>query len=180
GPCPGSGAVAALAAGVLVWLGALAMPRPTFASPIQGETLTVATEAALGPAWERFLAGGPALWAVEPPPSFPSGLLLPTANGVVTETPFVDYLIGRRSLDPARVDQNHPNIAPMLDARDPPAATPAPSPGATRPLRVPGPNPHPQQGPAVPEPGTLLIGLGMGVPVLCRHRRARLARRTHS
>ncbi len=71
-------------------------------------------EASLGPAWQKFLSGGPTLWAFEKPPRFPSNLLLTTDNGVVVATPFVDYLEWRRSLNPARFDHYHPRIANAL------------------------------------------------------------------
>src|SRR5690242_17781632 len=61
------------------------------AHPARSSPLTV-----FGPAWARFLAGGPALWAVEHAPRFPAHLRLATQNGLLVATPFVEYLTWRR------------------------------------------------------------------------------------
>jgi hypothetical protein len=120
----------------------------------------------LGPAWEQFLLGGEALWAVTSPPAFPSGLVLPTSGGKLIDTPFVDYLEWRRSLDPSRFDLNHPNIASELAQFVPPAVSvPAGDTtggGTTHPFK-----PTPQN---LPEPGTFwiavtLIGAGLATRV---------------
>ena len=81
--------------------------------------------------------------------------MLPTSGGTLVETPFVDYLEWRRSLDPSRFDLNHPNIATELGQFVPPAVS-VPSGdttggGTTHPF-----NPTPQN---LPEPGTFWIAL---------------------
>lgn len=119
-------------------------------------------EASLGPAWQRFLSGGPSLWAIAKPPRFPSHLVLATQNGVLVQTPFVSYLEWRRSLDPTRFDYYHPRIAGVLAQFLTTPATPLGStPGSTpaTPMTT-----QPQN--TVPEPGTFaatltLFGLGL-------------------
>jgi hypothetical protein len=123
------------------------------ASPIHA--FRVATPDVLGPAWAQFLAGGPTLWADATPPSLPTGLILPYQNGALVETPFVDYLVWRRSLDPARFDQNHPKIAPALGQLIPPTTA---VPGSTT-IGTPPINPQPQNG--VPEPASLPLALSL-------------------
>ena len=121
------------------------------------------TEASLGPAWQRFLSGGPSLWALARPPRFPSHLVLATRNGTLVSTPFVAYLEWRRGLAPARFDYFHPRIASAL-------AQFLTTPGAVSPTTIttgPGtttPTVQPQN--TVPEPGTFaatltLFGLGL-------------------
>lgn len=150
---------AGLTLGVLVGL----IAGPARASAILGSNLIAVTDvSSLGPAWEQFLLGGPALWALESPPPFPSGLVLPTSNGQLVDTPFVNYLEWRRSLDPSRFDLNHPNIATEL-GQFVPTSTSVPgstsSGGGTTHVF----NPTPQN---LPEPGTFwiavtLIGAGL-------------------
>jgi hypothetical protein len=155
---------------------ALLSAGPASASPIisnQQDDPKTTTELSLGQNWLNFLAGGPSLWAVESPPPFPSGLVLLTQNGQIIETPFVDYLIWRRNLDPARFDHFHPNVGPVLGQLTPPTTTvptgtprsgvPAGTPRSGVPTGTPrsgnddGTNPQPQNG--VPEPGMLPIAL---------------------
>jgi hypothetical protein len=123
------------------------------ASPIHAYRL--ATPEVLGPAWARFLAGGPTLWALVTPPRLPSGLELQYQNGALVETPFVDYLYWRRSLNPARFDHYHPNIGPALGQLTPPTtAVPGSTTTGTPPI-----NPQPQNG--VPEPASLPLALSL-------------------
>ncbi len=141
------------------------LARPAVASPIRSHHLIVVSNVdSLGPAWARFLEGGIPLWEVRKPPRFPSGLVLPESQGVLVDTPFVDYLLWRRSLDPTRFDHYHPFIGPLLgqgltpptsthsSVATPRGGTPRSGLGDDHPA-----NPQPQQG--VPEPGTLSVAL---------------------
>ena len=143
------------------------------ASAIHRHHLIVVTgEASLGPAWARFLAGGTALWASHRAPRFPSGLVLPTSDGRLVDTPFVDYLLWRRALDPSRFDFYHPNVGPELaELLTPPRITPHVStavskkPHKVHPALV---HPAPQ---SLPEPGTFVIALVLACAGLsCRGR----------
>ena len=145
---------------------AVAPQRAARASAIHAEALKFTTEADLGPRWKSFLAGGPALWAITTPPSFPSHLVLYyQANGVPVETPFVDYLIWRRNLDPLRFDANHPGAGPVLELIKPPK-TPSSTPPA-------GQNLTP---PSVPEPAALTVALTTAAAALGWRHRCRLQR----
>lgn len=121
-----------------------------FAGPVR-------TELTLGPAWSRFLAGGPARWAVTRPPRFPSGLSLLTRNGQIVDTPFVDYLIWRRNLNPVRFDRYHPFIGPALGQLLPPPSPPKPPTAVPGQIDPPITPPRPQVG--TPEPGTISIAV---------------------
>jgi len=144
---------------VTVFLTLVPAPEPARAGAIRSHALPgpVRTELTLGPAWSRFLAGGPGLWAVARPPRFPSGLSLLTRNGQIVDTPFVDYLVWRRNLNPARFDRYHPFIGPALGRLLPPPSPPKnpnPAPGQIDPPITP---PRPQVG--TPEPGTISIAV---------------------
>jgi hypothetical protein len=135
---------------------------PASASPIHRHRIVVSSAQSLGPAWARFLEGGPSLWAVRKSPRFPSGLVLPTSNGKLVDTLFVDYLTWRRLLDPARFDHFHPNLAVSLTA---PRTTPVRSTSvmARHPF-----NPAPQN---LPEPSAFLLMFALfGVAFLFRAR----------
>ena len=138
---------------------------PAVASPIRSHHLIVVNNAqSLGPAWARFLAGGVSLWEIARPPRFPSGLVLPTnSKGTLVDTPFVEYLHWRRSLDPARFDLVHPNIATELGQFVPPTAGGTSTGGGTKPF-----NPAPQN---LPEPATLPIAIVLGGAGLAWRRR---------
>lgn len=95
--------------GAAWWTGVLVfacLPAAVEASPITSYAAVssgTTTGTVFGPRWQAFLAGGPALWAVEMPPPFPSHIKLATEDGQIVETPFVEYLIWRRDLDPCAV-----------------------------------------------------------------------------
>ena len=132
---------------------------------------SVRTEDSLGPAWTRFLDGGPTLWSHVRPPRFPSGLVLTYQNGRIVDTPLVDYLSWRRSLNPARFDLVHPTIGPALGGLTPPTPAIIPAPGGITAGKPPtSSNPVPEIG--VPEPSTLSLGLALGaVAYAWRYRR---------
>ncbi|MCA1684532.1 MAG: hypothetical protein LC745_00815, partial [Planctomycetia bacterium] len=124
-------------------------------NPIRRHHLIVVNDVqSLGPSWARFLREGVSHWQVVRPPRFPSGLVLPTSQGRLVDTPFVDYLFWRRSLDPTRFDVYHPNVGPELGQF---ALRPSAHPRATstvvshRPLHPAAQN--------LPEPGTLAIAI---------------------
>lgn len=164
-----------IAAGVALWVVGW-VSCPAGASGIRGHHLIVAKHAqSLGPAWGGFLSGGQSVWETAKAPRFPSGLALPSHLGRLVDTPFVDYLSWRRSLDPARFDHYHPNVGPELALMTTPVrATPA----ATTMGGVPKHpfRPTPQN---LPEPGSLgiafvLLGAGLAVRNRVRGRSAGL------
>lgn len=158
---------------VLILTNTFPASRPCLASHIRTHrphATAIHSEATLGPTWIRFLNGGQALWAVVKPPPIPSHLVLARQNGFLVETPFVDYLYWRRSLNPARFDLFHRTLGPALGQLTPPSATGVSATGITPQASTPPTtNAVPQNG--VPEPSGLAIGLMLvGVALVLRHR----------
>src|SRR4051794_26267469 len=92
-----------------------ASPAP--ASPIRHHS----DPAPRRPARERdsltaFLVGRPGLRPSLRAPRTLAEVRLAAADGLLTETPFVDELLRRRSLNPARFDHYHPRLGPILAA----------------------------------------------------------------
>lgn len=92
-------------------------------------------------------------------------------DGLLPETPFIEYLRWRRSLNPSRFDFYHPYMGRMLETDriirsqvfTPPIASCPPAVDALPPVHVPRPV-EPgilTPGPSVPEPSTALLGLAM-------------------
>jgi MYXO-CTERM domain-containing protein len=113
------------------------------------------------------LAGHQVKWSLNV--KIPSGIHLHLTNGLLPDTPLVEYLRWRRSLDPARFDHYHPNVGPMLaeDAltrmsllNPPPNLGQVVNPPGTPPPPVPVP-PLPPNPPdaKVSEPSSALLGL---------------------
>ena len=115
----------------------LAQGAPTEASPIRNRSLYAqgihASVVSSGLNWREYLNGGSSLWSTTPPPRIPSGIRLATVNGQLVRTQFVDYLLWRRSLDPARFDAHHPNISGPLAQILVPPKTPVEVPPAVPP-----------------------------------------------
>lgn len=157
---------------ILSGLVGLALTSPARAAPLRGYALgALRGQAPLGPRWQRFLTGGPALWSVRQAPPFPSGRVLAQLSGHLVQSPFVRYLSWRRGLDPVRFDTFHPVVGPLLAKLPGPTAMAPPPP----PVRPPTVNPAPQV--VVPEPNALLVGLCLASAALGVGWRDRLARR---
>ena len=153
----------AVARGILAaCLGLLTLPGPSAsAGPIRAYRVHAErTGPALGPAWGRFLADGPGLWSVAHAPRFPSGIHLASVSGRLVETPFVDYLLWRRSLDPARFDHFHPFVGPRLAALDSNLSA-ASIPTIQSQSLVPPPPLKVSPETITPEPGSLAISVGL-------------------
>jgi hypothetical protein len=101
------------------------------ASPIKHHRVSSAKVVHPETAWERFLAGGPAHWAKSPSPTMGAGIhhlmheALKSADPVAHAN--VEYLMWRRSLDPARFDSFHPRIGPTLQALLPTSGSSSPT-----------------------------------------------------
>ncbi|CAN5897957.1 hypothetical protein BH23PLA1_BH23PLA1_34760 [soil metagenome] len=109
---------------------------------------------------------------VQRPPNL-FGMLSATEDGLLPDTPIVEYLRWRRSRAPRRFDLNHPGLAPILWndeaarlARRPPALAALPA--------LPGePNLSPTLSIAqvpIPEPSTLVIALAIVSSMAWRQR----------
>jgi hypothetical protein len=131
------------------------------ASPIRSYGIVVTNIDSLGPAWARFLSFGPEFWENHAPPPFPSGLILPTQNGLLVETPFVEYLLWRRNLDPARFDHYHPIRGPQLELLTPAVTSAILTPPTILTPPVTSPAIVPSVLPQVPEPSTLMIAAAL-------------------
>lgn len=114
-------------------------------------------------AWDAFLAGGEGLWShAAPPPITPAvnlemhgAVLHPTAS--TEDGEWVNYLLWRQGLNPARFDANHPCIALHLP---PPPAPPAPPVLPPVPPTPPAPPPPP---PVITPPPPVITPPGGGV-----------------
>jgi hypothetical protein len=156
-------------------------------------------------AWSNYLSAGPETWSSKHAPQFTPDIRSTIWQIVHTDTqgeqlanPMIDYLLWRRSLNPHRFDSNHPFLSPklaeLLKTPSLPAGVPPPtytpvSETATSPQNLTGPttsaslplsDPAAQTiSPAVPEPGSLVLGLGMlGWGLWWRRRMAQASRAT--
>jgi hypothetical protein len=143
------------------------------ASPIRQYQLT----ARAGAAWSSYLAGGAQLWAQRAAPRITAGVRMAMAQALGSAnprlSPWVQYLLWRQSLNPARFDRWHPQMVPFL-SNLPPVKNVCPCPCTTctpsKPIKPqqhhgPGKTPSPgtilPPGPTVPEPNTLLISVAL-------------------
>jgi hypothetical protein len=168
-----------LAAAVLT---GFAAATPALASPISGQDPLAMTsfepKTALG--WPAFLAAGSTYWATHQPP-----FITPDVKSWINEsvfaphaasTPMVQYLLWRRSLDPDRFDEWHPQLGPELAHLPPlttpkvPQVNPKPTPTPAEPQIIPTPLPAPE-----PAGATLALSL-LGGTAWCRLRSRRHCR----
>ncbi len=144
------------------------------AAPIRKDHLSGEThEAALSIAhhnWAAYLAGGPSVWAhvVHPPvtQAVESAIWKAIRTDPGETSPWIQFLVYKQELDPARFARFHPKLAPALARLSAPKTGPqAVSPPPTSPPAG-GTSPPLTQGqgitaPTVPEPTTWLLALGM-------------------
>lgn len=181
----------------LVLTGALLFGmQPLQAATTKRFVLTTA-EAKTFEAWTKFLAEGTPTWSTTHAPAFTPAIESTIWQVLKTDTeaqsianPMIDYLEWRRSLDPTRFTDNHPNLSPALaqllsspslPANPPPPtdtpvsetttapqvlSSPAPTPAPATPLGAQSVSP-----PTVPEPNSLLLAAAMtGWGIWWRHR----------
>jgi len=155
------------------------------AAPIHGDHERLdAHEAALARSgmfrsWSEYLMGGPSVWSgvIHPrvTPAVESAIWKAIRTDPGETSPWVQYLLHKQSLDPARFAHYHPKLSPALDklSAAPTAAqvltpgqtttstggtttstggTTTPTGGTTTPLT---------EGQEIPEPATWLLALGM-------------------
>jgi hypothetical protein len=165
-----------VAAGCAGWLAAV----PAEAAARKKVVLTPANERVFV-AWTHYLAAGPTTWSSKHAPAFTPAIRTTIWDVLRTDTqaqslanPMIDYLLWRRSLDPTRFTANHPNLSPALAQLlntpslpagvPPPTYTPVPQ-STVSPQTVTPPlhDPSPQSisPPAVPEPSSWLLAVGM-------------------
>ena len=105
----------------LVLTGALLFGmQPLQAATTKRFVLTTA-EAKTFEAWTKFLAEGTPTWSTTHAPAFTPAIESTIWQVLKTDTeaqsianPMIDYLEWRRSLDPTRFTDNHPNLSPAL------------------------------------------------------------------
>jgi hypothetical protein len=118
------------------------------ASPIRHHRVTSESAPKL-PAWQKFLHGGPELWARAQPPEIGTEIHHMMNHGLKSADPManlnVEYLMWRQSLDPARFDHFHPRVGRELQAMlTPTSASPSTNPGSTvEPEQLSPPTPTP-------------------------------------
>jgi hypothetical protein len=117
--------------------------------------------------WDQYYANALAnrrTQGIQVPQVFRKSLRGITLGNALPDTPLVQYLQWRRSLNPARFDANHPSLARAVGGvvivapTDPPVIPINPNPGTVQ--------PPPVIGPEIPEPSTLLIAAtlaGLGI-----------------
>jgi hypothetical protein len=173
------------------WLGlALLVPipvGPAEASPIrrpsQVQRMRLAASVTTpGGYWDRYFAHALQVRSlrVQGPPALMVLSAAPAAQ--VSNSAFVDYLLWRRSLNPARFDFYHPFLAPILIQTQVPQPPNIPSlpgsllpPTTVIPSTVPPDSPPdtPPPPPQVPEPSSWLVLLGMFTAAVAARRWAR-------
>lgn len=99
-------------------------------------------------------------------PHIPEALRVDVSKGVLPQTPFVEYLHWRQSLDPTRFDYYHPRLGRLLAEQNlvPVTVTTPSIPNPGTPTTTPPTSPpiSPPQGQTiVPEPGMLSIAAMM-------------------
>ena len=188
----------------LVLTGALLFGmQPLQAATTKRFVLTPA-EAKTFEAWTKFLAEGTPTWSTTHAPAFTPAIESTIWQVLKTDTeaqsianPMIDYLEWRRSLDPTRFTDNHPNLSPalaqLLSSPSLPANPPPPTdtpvsetpmltptlPPKPKPKPKPKPTPTPTLAqtvspPTVPEPSSLLLAAAMtGWGIWWRHQLAK-------
>jgi hypothetical protein len=122
------------------------------------------------------LAGGQHVWPLSVKIS--AGIRLVAVNGLLPDTPLVEYLRYRRSLNPARFDRWHPNVGRLLAVDEATRETAGtPTEGVTQVVTPPPPPPTTSTAggpdPTVPEPSTAMIGMVLVASVTLTRRLAR-------
>jgi hypothetical protein len=167
---------------LLALLGAgLLGPRPVHGAAAKKFVLT-ANEARVFQVWTNYLSAGPQVWSSTHAPAFTPAVRSTIWQVLKTDTqaqslsnPMIDYLLWRRSLDPVRFTANHPNLSPALvqllnppslpTSDPPPTYTPVPqsttAPQTVTPPSLIFPSQQTVSPPAIPEPSSLLLAVGM-------------------
>jgi hypothetical protein len=128
-------------------------------------------KAELGKSWSEYLLAGPTVWDHVRHPLVTEAVRHEIRNALKTDPGgtalVVQFLLNKQSLDPARFDHYHPNLVGPLSKFKTPTTTDIPTTGAqvltpnTPPTTEPPTTTGPQTLEPVPEPGALLMALGM-------------------
>ncbi len=144
--------------------------RPAAASPIKASRQrdeAIRVEEAAAHSWAAYLKAGPSVWTslVHPSvtPEVRSSIWRALRSDDAESSAWVQFLLWKQSLDPARFAHYHPKVAPVLDRISAASLGPqAITPPATNSGTPVAPLVQPQSlTSSVPEPGPLLLALGM-------------------
>jgi hypothetical protein len=165
----------------LVLTGALLFGMQPLQAAATKKLVLSPSEARTFEAWTQFLAGGTQTWSTTHAPTFTAAIRSTIWQLLKTDTPaealsnpMIEYLEWRRSLDPTRFTDNHPNLSPalaqLLSSPSLPANVPSPTytpvpETTTAPQVLSSPaTPSGAQSlspPTVPEPNSLLLAAAM-------------------
>lgn len=184
-----------------VWLLAMGGSSSCEAARVRHYSLTP-SQAQVYRAWTNFLAAGPDVWSTRQAPSFTPEIRRTIWQVLKTDSqadqlanPMIDYLLWRQSLNTARFDFYHPRVSRVLNQLlEAPPTTVTPSLPTSLPVPQTTPTVAAPQGvtpptvsspplvapatqtvapPAVPEPSSILLALGMTACGLWWRRRLR-------
>jgi PEP-CTERM motif len=163
----------------LLGAGALLAPRVEASAIVHSAKID---RAELGRSWSEYLLGGPTVWDRVPHPPVTDAVKREIGRALKTDpggtAPMVQFLLNKQSLDPKRFDHYHPRLAPLLARFKTPTTsttttTTIPTTGAqvvttpsttTPTITTPTIEAQTTGGPpsqTVPEPGALLLAIGM-------------------
>ncbi len=158
--------MALFAGGCLAALSRAASASPIKASLHHREMARLDAEA--GHSWSAYLLAGPKIWSSVIHPEVThevrSAIWRALGSDAPESTAWVQFLLWKQSLDPARFGRNHPHVAPILNrisSASLVSQTPTPTTTTTTtPDTTPLTEPQTVTA-AVPEPGPWLLALGM-------------------
>jgi len=124
--------------------------------------------------WPEYLLGGPSVWSSVIHPRVTPGVEAAIWKAIRTDpgetSPFIQFLLYKQSLDPARFAFYHPKLSPALDrlSASPTAAQVLTPSSSTTPTG--GTTSPPTEAQQIPEPATWLLAVGMAGWAAWRHR----------
>jgi hypothetical protein len=129
--------------------------------------------------WSEYLLGGPTVWASVAHPGLTPAIEASMWKAIKSDPPpdtdaVVQFFLFKQSLDPARFDHFHPRVAAAMSKIKAEMATATPATATVPSTTTSSPNDQAQQltPPAVPEPATLFLTIGMaGYALWWRRRR---------
>jgi hypothetical protein len=125
--------------------------------------------------WSEYLMGGPSVWAAVAHPQLNQAIEASMWKSIKSDpppetSPVVNFFLWKQSLDPARFDHYHPNIAKAL-AKIKAEMASSPTTTSTSPNDQPQTLTPPSTPSTVPEPATLALAIGMTAYALWWRRR---------
>jgi hypothetical protein len=165
------------------WLGLIALgaallgSNSTKAAAIHHVDKTSAVDPASFRTWSEYLLGGPTVWASVAHPALTPAIEASMWKAIKSDPPpdtdaVVQFFLWKQSLDPARFDHFHPNVAAAMSKIKAELATATPATVPSTGTSSPTDEAQTLTPPAVPEPATLYLTIGMaGYALWWRRRR---------